>query len=393
MSTEDDGKALCAKCIGGRDFSRWIKKNGSIGKCGFDASHGNRRKVVKIEEFVKEVDRYFRANYQIGEGYADISPDSDKPELGRYGEPYSFIMEELLQCEPDVLEAVIAALPDCSWHDISQGDEPFYDDTATYESIITAQNRNESFWEEYWFKSKFQFQWEDFCDTVKFTKRFFNIKELLDDLFGKPEEYSRGSIRPIYDLQADVKIFRSRAFGNSFNNDDLQKNPTKELGAPPKEKTLPGRMNVEFIPVFYGAFEEETAIAEIRPSIGEVIVIGEFFLKQPLKVFDFTVFDSVPQENQSECYKHTRYEFISQMQQEISKPILPHEKQREYIPTQIVTEYLKEHFHCDAIIYASSVHSGKRNIAVLNRNKELVSDEDKATLGVLSLTSYKQKNN
>jgi hypothetical protein len=45
-------------------------------------------------------------------------------------------------------------------------------------------------------------------------------------------------------------------------------------------------MNVEFIPAFYGAFSEETAIAEIRPSIGDAVCIGVFSLNTQIKVFD-----------------------------------------------------------------------------------------------------------
>jgi hypothetical protein len=49
-------------------------------------------------------------------------------------------------------------------------------------------------------------------------------------------------------------------------------------------------MNVEYIPVFYGAFSEETAVAEIRPGIGEEVAVGEFELRRELRVFDFTAF-------------------------------------------------------------------------------------------------------
>jgi hypothetical protein len=45
----------------------------------------------------------------------------------------------------------------------------------------------------------------------------------------------------------------------------------------------------------------------------------------------------------------------SQMQKEISKPVRPHERQREYIATQIVAEYLRRYFGCDAVIYRSSM--------------------------------------
>jgi hypothetical protein len=53
------------------------------------------------------------------------------------------------------------------------------------------------------------------------------------------------------------------------------------------------------------------------------------------------------------------------MQDEISKPISPFAMQREYIPTQIVAEYLREYFTCDAVIYKSSLH---RDDKMDNRN-------------------------
>jgi hypothetical protein len=50
------------------------------------------------------------------------------------------------------------------------------------------------------------------------------------------------------------------------------------------------------------------------------------------------------------------------MQDEISRPVRPHERQREYIATQIVAEYLKSYFGCDAVIYKSSM---QRDNAIL----------------------------
>jgi hypothetical protein len=59
------------------------------------------------------------------------------------------------------------------------------------------------------------------------------------------------------------------------------------------------------------------------------------------------------------------------MEGEISKPILPNDKQREYIPTQIVAEYLGEYFGCEAVIYRSSMikehDKESRNIVLLNK--------------------------
>jgi hypothetical protein len=60
------------------------------------------------------------------------------------------------------------------------------------------------------------------------------------------------------------------------------------------------------------------------------------------------------------------------LQNEISRPVRPRERQREYIGTQIVAEYLKSYFGCDAVIYKSSMQrdgaEDNRNIVILHRD-------------------------
>jgi len=143
------------------------------------------------------------------------------------------------------------------------------------------------------------YQWEDFCQKVQYERRFFKTKELLDKLFGKPTEYEGGPINPVYVLNAGPKIFRARIFDDSFTQEILGRNPEAQLGAPPRDRAQAGRMNVEYIPAFYGAFSEDTAVAEIRPGIGEEVAIGEFVLQRDVKVFDFTVFSRAPHEAMS----------------------------------------------------------------------------------------------
>jgi hypothetical protein len=150
-------------------------------------------------------------------------------------------------------------------------------------------------------------------------------------------------------------------------------------------------MNVEFIPAFYAAFSEYTSVAEIRPSIGDEVAIGEFVAQRELKVFDFTAFSkggSLRWEN----YEHTRFDFITQLENEISKRISSFERQREYIPTQFVAEYLKEYFACDAVIYKSSMTAAplhdNRNIVILNKGVDFVGNEEGS---LLTLSKYKIK--
>ena len=131
-----------------------------------------------------------------------------------------------------------------------------------------------------------------------------------------------------------------------------------------------------YIPAFYGAFSEYTAVAEIRPGIGEEVAIGEFVLQRDVKVFDFTVFSRAPHDRWSDIYAHTRFDFIRQMEDEIGRRVLPYEKQRQYISTQIVAEYVKEYFGCEAVICRSSMirdrSAENRNIVFLPRAESFV---------------------
>ena len=376
ISSTSDEMNLCTRCIGDKNFGEWIGDHGAVGKCDFDPSHGDSQKVVSVGSFAEEVDKYFREHYQLGEEYPYATADSDSPSYAQMGEPYKDILSNELECDETITDAVAENLPDCSHYDIADGAEPFYDDCANYESIAAVQKRERAEEEERWYERRFSYQWEDFCKTVQYARRFFKIKELLDDLFGKPEEYDNGQIRPVYTLKVGQKIYRARLLDDEFTEEKLGRNPSQELSAPPREKAPAGRMNVEYIPAFYGAFCGETAIAELRPGIGDQVAVGEFVLQKEVRVFDFTAFARKHGSEWKACYAHTRYDFITQMEDEISKAVLPFEKQREYIATQIVAEYLKEYFGSEAVIYRSSMQKDdkmdNRNIVILNRGGEFV---------------------
>ena len=94
-------------------------------------------------------------------------------------------------------------------------------------------------------------------------------------------------------------------------------------------------MNVEFIPRS-GSFGALTAVVELRPDIGDRVAVGEFVLQKEVKVFDFTAFALLADKDRVRAVLHTRYDFISQMEDQISQRILPYEKQLRYIPTQMV---------------------------------------------------------
>ena len=385
MPKPSEEMLLCTKCIQNEGFARWIKENGQRGQCDFIPEHGNRVMAITVGIFAVHVDEYFRKHYQTGREYPYISDDSGKISYEQRGSPLVEILLDDLNTDDDVLvEAIIDNLPDATHREIAQGADVFYERFRYYERIADAEAEERADEEAYWYENRFTYQWQDFCEIVRYNRRFFKNKDLLDKLFGQPAEYEgEGKINPVYMLTAEQKIFRARFLGGSLTETMLERSPAKELGAPPKERTPAGRMNVEYIPVFYGAFSEQTAVAEMRPGIGEELAIGEFVLQRDIKVFDFSVFSRAPQEEWSKNYAHTRYDFIKQMEDEISKRVLPYEKQLQYISTQIVAEYLKEFFGCEGVIFGSSVvmdrDAENRNIVLLPR-AESFTEGDSAIL-------------
>jgi hypothetical protein len=366
-----DDRKLCSLCVADGPLRQWLEENGIEDTCDFDPTHES-APCVTVDEFAEEADRWFTENYQPGAETWAVDPDPDRDGViyGTEGEPFEDIFAYELEASGDVLRAVIDALPDVSDHDVAQGADRFYTDAHNFESIEAARAREKADQDEYWFANRYTFQWEDFCENVKFSARFFGTKERLDELFGEPAEYGEGPVRPLYDLPEGHPIFRARLLNDDLSEDVINQDPAARLGAPPSNRTQSGRMNVEFIPAFYAAFSPETAISELRPGIGDELAVGQFRTRKALRVFDFTVFHRRANDR-PRLVMHNRYEFITQMQAQISKPVRPHERQREYIATQIVAEYLKTYFGCDAVIYRSSMQRDQdgedRNIVILNR--------------------------
>lgn len=365
-----DERNVCIQCLSDGILRNWIDEIGTNADCDFDEGHGTDI-CVTVDELAEEADRWFQANYQPGGETIEVdsNPDSDRVYHGTEGQPYEEIFSDELGASDEVNQAVIDALPDASHHDIMQGGELFYTDAHNFELIADARAREKADQDDYWFANRYGFEWAEFCRQVQFSSRFFGIKQRLDELFGEPEEYGTGPVKPLYELPAGQTLYRARLMRDDLTEEALNASGALKLGAPPSDRTQGGRMNVEFIPVFYAAFSKKTVVGEIRPSIGDSIAIGIFRTRVPLKVFDFTAFDQRAADRKH-FFEHSRYDFVTQLQTEISRPVRPHERQREYIATQIVAEYLKSFFGCDAIIYRSSMQRDEqddnRNIVILN---------------------------
>lgn len=126
---------------------------------------------------------------------------------------------------------------------------------------------------------------------------------------------------------------------------------------PDPKKARGGRANPVGIPYLYLADEPITAMAEVRPWLGEKISLGKFQITHKLKVIDFSK-DRREVPSSLETLraklplppKDAEEVIWSFMNNDFSKPVTTFHHPAEYIPTQIISELFKESGF-DGIVY------------------------------------------
>lgn len=206
--------------------------------------------------------------------------------------------------------------------------------------------------------NKYQYNWEAFTYTVKHINRFFDVKENLarEELLSGFDDFFKSMA---VDLERGYRIWRGRLDPQGpYETSTLQ---IKECGPPPRKSAISLRMNPAGISYFYGAEDLDTAVKEIRAKEGTTSIYGEFKIIEDLRVVDFSVVPKVQIPSVfSEDYDHELLNiqhFLNSFGKEISKPIIEEEAQIEYLPTQILTEYIRASGY-DGVRYRSSLTTG-----------------------------------
>lgn len=120
------------------------------------------------------------------------------------------------------------------------------------------------------------------------------------------------------------------------------------MGPPPRNvANSSSRMSPPGIPMFYGAFDEETALLEtIRKEGTHTVTTATFETLLPLKVLDLSDLPLVPSLfDPNSRHRRTGIKFLRSFVTDVAKPIdRGGSEQTEYVPTQIVTEYFRHVF-------------------------------------------------
>ena len=174
-------------------------------------------------------------------------------------------------------------------------------------------------------------------------------------------------------LKEGEKLYRSQTGYDEieeYNKEGIQTGiidlPYKASRMIPDEgNSRNGRANPYGIPCLYLSDDFETALSEARPWIKERISVAVFKAKRNLRIIDFSNLKSSNHFYFEEPDKEKiEKEVWSSVNQAFSEPVNVDDQDKDYIPTQIISELFKSKGF-DGIKYKSMLASGN-NYALFN---------------------------
>lgn len=229
--------------------------------------------------------------------------------------------------------------------------------------------------------------WYAFKEAVFYKNRFFVKHQLLDIL-------SKYVSENVIEVPSDQIFFRARIIDDCCINDHMiykcfgspegerldikyhsKSNPFKGLTKeasfiPPKEvKVSEGRANPKLVRYLYVSESPTTTLFEVRPFIFDAVNIAQIRVNSPLKIANIAVVLKLSENKDATIEMYV----MGMIQGAFSKPT---NNPDDYIPSQIIAEYIKS-LGYDGIRYNSSLHSGGVNLTIFNHEKcEAISSQD-----------------
>jgi hypothetical protein len=353
-----DGE-ICADCVSDPDLKRWIQDNAVSTTCSFCGREDQDAIAAEMDEFVGAVLDGIRVdwNHPDTEGIAYESAE------GGYQADLVDTYEVLEDCgvsdEEDVIQAIVDSMETDAWvaREFYRGSD----------------------------SDRLSWGWDSFKEAIKHRTRYFFLEgDLYDDMpparmLEKIADTIRrrpGGMDLIQRLPSDTNILRIRV-------DARRHDTAAAIGTPPAAFAIKAnRMSPAGIPMFYGALDVDTAIAETREpgDIGKIMSIGTFKPVREIAILNLARLPDIPgvfNEAGRELIQPLR--FLHPFADDISRPIAHDGREHiEYVPTQVVTEYFRQAFRdadgqpLDGIAYASSRHPGGVAVVLFCENERCV---------------------
>ncbi len=369
--TSGSSLIVCEKHFNDEDILEYIKKKGDPTLiCSFCDDEDSGDEIENINKIPWDglMSRIMPSIHYFYDDPANgISYDSS--EGGYLWETYNSL--ELLRdvicldADPEVIEQISESMMQDIW---TEGE--FYGDSYTDHLVYT---------------------WERFSNLVKYEVRFL-FYEIEKAYYGE----NRGEkpyliLNNIGDFISKLGLIVTFPEKTNLFNQKIefirarQHNVTEtvcvcsDIGTAPPEYASANRFSAEGISIFYGAEDEMTAINEVinKDRSDEYISTGLFFPSKDINLIDLRNLASIGFFNTERVHLIEASRFLQEFVKNISKKLEKNGKERiDYIPSQIVTEYLRHVLprkigkEIHGIIYKSIQNAGKDCYAIFaNRNQ------------------------
>lgn len=354
-----DDKVICSDCVDNKFVSVLITSGGSTDcPCSYCGGAGP---TMEIGELAILFNREFQENYEIADNA--LREDHGFPSLG---DDLSEIITQEISPAVDEIRDDLFELVRTIWEmeDFS-GDVP--DEGAQFSKTGGA---------DHWLRSR----WRDMQDSLRTQARFVNpealeviktVFEIVDEDATESGEPLIVEIGPGHELSS---LYRARVFQDDETLEDALRDPEAGLGPPPSRLSCAGRMNAKGVSVFYGANSPLVALAEVRPPVGSRVAIAEFKVIRSIRLLDLSRFEGI---NPIVSYsifdrvsldKARRLKFISQLESELIRPVMPSYSDDGYLITQVISDYLATHerLNLDGLIFRSAQVQNSEDTRFLN---------------------------
>jgi RES domain-containing protein len=346
----DRGEVACHFCFNDKVLRDWIKEE-SFGraKCPWCGRRGHLIYLTQLSEPFRKV---------VEELYTEASGPEAFDRGDRIGDlldyEWGIFSEELVDDRQELVVAILTAdLREKELFDYPEFEGLFYSRELSLEEA-----------------------WDAKASAV-----------LMGDMLKPPDPGMMGDQRELFgpfeivfeDLAVSFKpeqqgsLFRARVYDD---REHKEKYTAEEVGAPPREKVKAGRANQAQQPVLYLANNRSTALAEVRPWKGAAVAIAEVKVKQRLWLVDLSQVRPVKSpffENLLK-WRIDLAVLLYRLGQDMSRPVMPHEQEILYKPTQLLTLMIQATGY-DGCIYPSAMGSGKNYVLFDTQAAEVLNIE------------------
>jgi hypothetical protein len=353
--------AICEDCVTDPALKHWVSQNLSDTACRFCGEESDDPIAASFDEFVGVVltGVRFDWNHPDDEGIMYISAEGGYQ--ASTSDTWDVLGDYSISEDSEVIDAIIDVVGSDGW--------------VEREYYVGDKSR------------RLEWGWDAFKDVVKHQTRYVFLTPEDDDHSAEvPPSRMLATIgATVVDELAELNLVKEIAAETDLVRIRIGADPYQtgaEIGTPPAQFAIQSnRMSPAGIPMFYGAFDVETARLETfdpEHHVGQVLSIGTFRPTRNLRVLDLADLPDIPSVFEEDGHHRIHpLRFLHAFARDIAKPIARDGREHiEYVPTQIVTEYFRRVFRdaedraIEGIIYRSSRDGGERAFVLFCGNEQ-----------------------